>query len=78
MDSSTHLIVDLFLQLGLPSSSEQIEKFIKVHRGIPSGIRLFEASFWSEPQASFIQEAIEQDSDWVETVDHLDVLLRNN
>ncbi len=78
MDYSTHLIVDLFLQLGLPSSNEQIEDFIKTHQGIPSNTRLFEANFWSKSQASFIQEAIEQDSDWVEAVDHLDALLRHS
>lgn len=35
-----------------------------------------QASFWTQAQASFLREAIEEDADWVELVDQLDVMLR--
>lgn len=77
MDTSTHLIDSLFLQLGLPNSKSEIAQFIKAHQGIPANIPLWEAEFWSISQAAFIKESIEQDSDWAEAVDHMDVQLRN-
>jgi hypothetical protein len=35
-----------------------------------------QASFWTQAQASFLREAIEEDADWAELVDQLDVMLR--
>jgi hypothetical protein len=36
-----------------------------------------QADFWSASQASFLREAVADDSDWCEVVDELDRLLRN-
>lgn len=77
MDVYEHTLGTLFQQLGLPDSEENIEQFIDRHRGIKKEIPLHEAGFWSESQARFLRESIEDDSDWAEVVDHLDVLLRD-
>jgi len=37
-----------------------------------------EANFWNEAQAAFLAEAKADDSDWCESVDMLDSLLREN
>ena len=76
MDTSDHHHMrSLFEQLGLASGTEQINHFIHEH-SLATGERLQEAKFWTTAQASFLQEAIADDSDWVELVDHLDVALR--
>ncbi|TBT33456.1 DUF2789 family protein, partial [Vibrio parahaemolyticus] len=36
-----------------------------------------EASFWTHSQAAFLKQAIEEDADWAELVDQLDVMLRD-
>ncbi len=77
MDTSNHSMSDLFQQLGLPDSSDAIESFVKKH-ALSSEEKLIEASFWSEPQAAFLQEAIADDSDWAEVVDQLDARLREH
>lgn len=76
MDRSSHTLSCLFAQLGLENSDTAIEKFIKDHKGLPARISLSEADIWNVSQASFLREAIEQDSDWSEVVDSLDARLR--
>jgi len=66
----------LFAQLGLPTTDEDIELFISQHK-IEHDCELVAAEFWTAGQVAFLQEALQDDSDWVELVDHLDVLLRN-
>ncbi len=77
MDTSAHNFTALFDQLGLPSWEEAIERFVEEHRPLPEDIPLHEAIFWSDAQRAFLLEAIEEDSDWAEVVDHLDALLRH-
>ncbi len=76
MDLSEHNLNTLFEQLGLPSSDEAIDAFIEKHKGLDRSLHLWEADFWTPSQAAFIHEALEEDSDWAEAVDHLDALLR--
>jgi Protein of unknown function (DUF2789) len=76
MDTSTHTLQMLFRQLGLADDEEQITIFTRTHRPLPPNISLPEANFWNEAQATFLTEAIEDDSDWCELVDKLDCLLR--
>lgn len=76
MDMSEHTLNSLFQQLGLPETDTAIDHFIEQHKGTNRQGPLHEADFWSESQANFLQEAIEEDSDWAEIVDHLDALLR--
>jgi len=77
MDTSTHNIGTLFQQLGLPSSDQDINHFIGHHRLFSKDIKLDEATFWTPSQASFLKEALEDDSDWSEVVDELDCRLRS-
>lgn len=77
MDDSIHSLQTLFRQLGMEDDWESINAFIAAHRPLPSEIFLHEAEFWNQAQATFLAEAIEQDSDWCVLVDRLDTLLRN-
>ena len=76
MDTSIHTINLLFEQLGLESSDEAIQQFINQYSPLPDNIALGDAEFWSESQAIFLHRAKEEDADWAEIVDQLDVLLR--
>ena len=76
MDTSIHTLQTLFCQLGLADDEEQINFFIEMHRPLPSDITLLKACFWNEAQATFLTEAIADDSDWCALVDKLDCLLR--
>jgi hypothetical protein len=76
MDTSEHTMQALFAQLGLANSDTAIDNFFQ-NNHLPVEIALENAAFWSAGQAQFIHEAIEQDSDWAEVVDHLDAQLRH-
>lgn len=75
MDTNTHTLNKLFEQLGLPSSDQEIEQFVKTHRLFGEDIPLHEASFWTESQASFLRDEILCDAAWAEAVDELNLLL---
>lgn len=76
MELSAHSLNSLFEQLGLDGSDEAIERFISVHKPIQGDIPLYEASFWNSAQASLLRDAVTEDADWAEVVDHLDAMLR--
>lgn len=76
MDRSYHQFSELFRQLGLPTDSDGIRNFLARHGPLDTGIKLEDAPFWSEAQASFLREAIMQDADWAEVVDQLNAALR--
>ncbi|RUR40684.1 DUF2789 domain-containing protein [Vreelandella populi] len=78
MEKPVHFFSDLFEQLGLSSDSDSIEQFIKHHRPLPADMELAEAPCWNEGQAEFLREAIEDDADWAELVDHLDVAMHQD
>ncbi len=71
-----HTFEELFLQLGLGNSQDEIDQFIADHSPLPNNIPLTEAPFWKPDQAEFIRQAIEEDSDWSEVVDELNAALR--
>ncbi|MGD8108940.1 DUF2789 domain-containing protein [Vibrio sp. TRT 21S02] len=77
MEIQPHTIPELFSQLGLGSSDDEIRDFVEHHNGLVVGTALHEAFFWSASQAAFLKEAIEDDADWAEVVDQLDVMLRH-
>ena len=77
MDTSFHIVKDLFLQIGLPNDKPDIDNFIQENKGIPADTLIWEAEFWTQSQAAFLKESYDEDSDWVEAVDHLDSLLRD-
>jgi len=76
VDRSNHTLACLFAQLGIDNSEDSINQFISSHKGIPSQVTLAEADCWNKAQANFLKDAIEEDSDWAEIVDTLDVMLR--
>ena len=76
MDSAYNSMVNLFQQLGLPKKKKKIDDFIARHHCLSDGTRIEAAPFWSESQAEFIREALQEDSDWTEAVDQLDARLR--
>lgn len=77
MDTSTHTMGKLFEQLGLPSEIKDIDQFIHHHQPLSDRTPLSAATFWSISQMQFLEEGLEDDSDWSELIDQLDTRLRN-
>lgn len=75
MESSLHTLNNLFAQLGLPSSDEEIEQFIQTHSHLASYITLADAPYWTPAQATFLKEEILKDADWAEVIDQLNARL---
>lgn len=75
MDRSQHDMAGLFAQLGLDNTRSGIYHFVKANN-IEHDIPLEEAEFWNQSQASFISDSLQEDGDWSEVVDQLDVMLR--
>ena len=76
METSAHDLNALFAQLGLDHSDEAIEAFLKKQPRLSQVTLLHEASFWNPAQAAFLKEAVEEDAEWADAVNHLDTLLR--
>ncbi|NHQ88492.1 DUF2789 domain-containing protein [Iodobacter sp. HSC-16F04] len=76
MEKFPHHLNALFAQLGLASGDDDIAAFIMKHAPLPSHFSLLEAPFWTENQAAFLREELEEDADWAEVIDQLDVALR--
>ena len=77
MDTSKHTLTALFEQLGMPSDQASIESFISQHSPLPPEIALQDAPFWSDSQSNFLEEGLEDDSDWAEIIDELDAQMRH-
>lgn len=75
-ESTTHSLSSKFAQLRLDNTEEGIENFVSAHKPISHSLESHKADFWNSAQASFLKQSIKQDADWVETVDHLDLMLR--
>jgi len=76
MQQPFHNFSELFAQLGLDNSPEDIEAFLLQNSPLPPEIKLADAPFWSSAQADFLQQALDADSDWIEIVDALNAALR--
>lgn len=76
MEHPDHAFSELFEQLGLPADAASIQAFIETHAPLPDEVPLSEAPFWSQAQAAFLRDALEDDADWAEVVDHLNASLR--
>ena len=50
MQKPTHSLPSLFKQLGLPSSPEDIEKFVTTHSPLKPDLKLEDAFFWTPAQ----------------------------
>ncbi len=78
MEMHQHSLETLFEQLGLPSSRNDIQKFIEHYsHKLDHTAPLHKADFWNQSQSEFLKEAKEEDADWAEVVDQLDTLLRS-
>jgi hypothetical protein len=76
MDISPHTINTLFRQLDLAATDSDVDSFFSSHK-LDRETRLSDADFWTEAQAAFLVEALEEDADWAEIVDQLDARLRH-
>lgn len=70
METMTHDLGNLFLQLGMAADAEHIDAFLAANR-IKPGTRLAEAPFWNASQAHFLARAIADDSNWAMAADDL-------
>ena len=76
MDKTFHRFSELFAQMGLPTSSSDIEAFLRQHSPLAGDIALADAAFWTPAQAEFLREELREDADWAEMVDQLNAALR--
>ena len=76
MESQLHSLPALFRQLGLADTPEAIAAFVARQAPLPAHLLLVDAPCWSSAQAELLAQALEDDADWAEVVDELDLLLR--
>lgn len=76
MEFSFHDFTNLFAQLGLSNDPESIQRFIKANSPLAPEIRLEDAAFWSASQSTFLRNNLEEDADWAEVVDRLNIVMR--
>lgn len=76
MSPHFHRFCELFEQLGLPADVPSIAAFIQNHSPLDPAIQLEDAAFWSPAQAALLREHLQDDSDWAEVVDQLNLALR--
>jgi len=74
MENFNHSINELFDQLGLASSDEDISEFIKTHQ-LDRSTPIEKADFWLPHQVEFIVSSKLEDADWIEPIDDLSALL---
>lgn len=63
---------ELFAQLGLDSSDEDIDSFIEKNQ-LAKEEKLIESTVWNDSQRAFLQEEWNKDAAWVEVIDDLNV-----
>lgn len=76
MEAPVHSIEALFKQLGLDGTSSAVKSFIANNAPIHHNLKLHEAAFWTESQAYCLKKMLDEDADWAEIADQLNVLLR--
>ncbi|MBI3186310.1 MAG: DUF2789 domain-containing protein [Gammaproteobacteria bacterium] len=75
METHTHSLACLFEQLGLGSTDREIHNFIKNNAPLSGAVELHKANFWSLSQSSFLKQAKDEDADWAEVVDQLNIMI---
>jgi hypothetical protein len=75
MITATPRMTNLFLQLGLDSSPEGIERFL-LENELPEHVHILEAPFWTPSQAELLRELLCSDANWSLVVDQLSEALR--
>lgn len=67
----------LFRQLGLSDDPFKIDEFIESHKIHSGELHIADAPFWNRTQSNFIRASLYYDCEWSDSVDHLDIILRN-
>lgn len=75
MERSNFTMHQLFAQLGQASDDAAMAGFFASHGPLAGNVRLHEACFWTPAQASFLHDALNDDAEWSEIVDALNVEL---
>lgn len=76
MEKHLHTITLLFDQLGLNSTDAGINNFVSKNSPLPKDVELYKAKFWNPSQANCLKQMKDEDADWSDIVDQLDVMLR--
>lgn len=76
MQEPTHTLNTLFAQMGMDSSDEAIDAFVRAQAPLPRTMQLHEAPCWTPAQSKLLLESVLVDADWALVVDTLDTLLR--
>jgi hypothetical protein len=76
MEKFFHKFSELFAQLGMPNDPRSVRLFLQTHAPLNASTRLEDAPFWSPAQAALLREELQEDADWAETVDQLNLALR--
>ena len=74
MDLTPNTLETLFDQLGLASDQASIDRFASEHP-LSEDIKLVDAPFWGDQQATFLKEQLHVDAEWAPAVDELNALL---
>ncbi len=77
MEDVHHSLESLFAQLGLETDDNKIDQFIDTHQ-LAADVKVSEADFWSDAQASFLKEAIMEDGEQAPWVDELNTRLHHD
>ncbi|QIR14962.1 DUF2789 domain-containing protein [Shewanella aestuarii] len=77
MDTTKTNLNHLFQQLGLSNRPEDITIFIAAH-ALDKHTLLIDAPFWNSAQRTFLTESLQEDAQWSEVIDQLDVMLRQS
>lgn len=76
MEPFFHRFSELFAQLGLPNDAPAIRDFIEKHSPLASDVRLEDAPFWTQAQATLLREELHENDDWAVVIDQLNAALR--
>jgi hypothetical protein len=76
MGEPVYSLETLFEQLGMSAEPEDIRRFIGEHR-LTDDTKLHEAAFWTPQQAAFLQDGLENDANWAEIIDELNLRLHD-
>lgn len=75
MITATPRMTNLFLQLGLDSSQQGIDRFL-LDNELPQEMHILDAPFWTESQVELLRELLNADANWALVVDQLSEALR--
>ena len=67
----------LFKQLGLNNDPDSIDAFIEQNKIYSHELHIADAPCWSKSQSEFLRDSIYDNSEWSNSIDELDIILRN-